>query len=429
MTRIDGERLLADLRQLATFGATPEGGVSRPSFSPADLAARAWLAERAAEAGLGYREDAVGNIFLRLEATDPVDDRTVWTGSHLDSVPNGGPLDGALGVMTSLEAVRALAESGLPLQRSVEAVAFTDEEGAYGGFLGSKAAVIGFDHAALRSMRGREGDLLVETMAAAGYAPERIAEARVDAARVAAYLEVHIEQGAVLEEVGARVGVVTDIVGVLRGEVLFTGRPDHAGTTPMGLRRDAVRGLASMLDGIEGLPAAVGEPTAVVTCGRIEVAPGADNIVPGRAVAHFDVRHRDLEVILRLEERIEERARRAAAAHDLEVAYRRETITEPVPLDAGLQERIAAAADALGIARHVMPSGAGHDAQVVAPAIPTGMIFVPSIDGRSHSPLERSRDEDVVAGAEVLLHVLTGLVTDTRPDDAEAVRRSEGAAR
>lgn len=429
MTRIDGERLLADLRQLATFGATPEGGVSRPSFSPADLAARAWLAERAAEAGLGYREDAVGNIFLRLEATDPVDDRTVWTGSHLDSVPNGGPLDGALGVMTSLEAVRALAESGLPLRRSVEAVAFTDEEGAYGGFLGSKAAVIGFDHAALRSMRGRDGDLLVETMAAAGYAPERIAEARVDAARVAAYLEVHIEQGAVLEEVGARVGVVTDIVGVLRGEVLFTGRPDHAGTTPMGLRRDAVRGLASMLDGIEGLPAAVGEPTAVVTCGRIEVAPGADNIVPGRAVAHFDVRHRDLEVILRLEERIEERARRAAAAHDLEVAYRRETITEPVPLDADLQERIAAAADALAIARHVMPSGAGHDAQVVAPAIPTGMIFVPSIDGRSHSPLERSRDEDVVAGAEVLLHVLTGLVTDTRPDDAEAVRRSEGAAR
>lgn len=412
MIRIDGARLLADLRRLATFGATPDGGVSRPSFSPADVEARAWLAERAAEAGLGYREDAAGNVFLRLEATDPIDDRVVWTGSHLDSVPNGGPLDGALGVITALEAVRSLGESGLPLRRSVEAVSFADEEGAYGGFLGSKAAVLGFDREALRSVRGRDGDLLVDAMAAAGYPPDRIAEARVDAASVAAFVEVHIEQGAVLEEVGARIGVVTDIVGVLRGEVELVGRPDHAGTTPMGMRRDAVRGLAALLDGIEGLPDAVGEPGAVITCGRIEVSPGADNIVPGRAVAHFDVRHRDLDVILRIEQRIAERARRAAAGHDLEVDYRRETLTEPVPLDDDLRRRISAAADALGVAQHVMPSGAGHDSQVVAPAIPTGMIFVPSIDGRSHSPLERSRDEDIVAGADVLLHVLVGLVTD-----------------
>ena len=410
MKRIDGERLLADLRKLATFGATHDGGVSRPSFSPADLAARAWLAERAHDAGLRYREDAAGNIFLRLEASDPVDDRVVWTGSHLDSVPNGGPLDGALGVMTSFEAVRALAESGLPLRRSVEVVSFADEEGAYGGFLGSKAAVLGFETAQLHDVRGRDGDLLMETMATAGYPPERIADAHVDADMVAAYLEVHIEQGAVLEELGARIGVVTDIVGVLRGAVVLKGRPDHAGTTPMDLRRDAVRGLVTLLDGIEGLPAAVGEPTAVITCGRIEVEPGADNIVPGRAVAHFDVRHRDIDVILRIEKRIEERAHRAAATHDLEMDYRREALTDPVPLDDDLQARIVRAADGLGIERHIMPSGAGHDAQVVAPAIPTGMIFVPSIDGRSHSPLERSRDEDIIAGAEVLHAVLIDLV-------------------
>ncbi len=423
MNRIDGERLLADLRHLATFGATPDGGVSRPSFSPADLAARTWLAERAHDAGLTYREDAAGNIFLRLDAQDPVDDRVVWTGSHLDSVPNGGPLDGALGVMTSFEAVRALAESGLPLRRSVEVVSFADEEGAYGGFLGSKAAVLGFEPAALRSVHGRDGDLLVETMAVAGYPPERIAEAHVKAETVAAYLEVHIEQGAVLEELGARIGVVTDIVGVLRGAVVLNGRPDHAGTTPMDLRRDAVRGLVTLLDGIEGLPAAVGEPTAVITCGRIEVEPGADNIVPGRAVAHFDVRHRDLDVILRIEERIQERARRAAATHDLEVSYRREALTEPVPLDDDLQARIVRAADGLGIEHHVMPSGAGHDAQVVAPAIPTGMIFVPSIDGRSHSPLERSRDEDIIAGAEVLHAVLTDLVGVMSAQDEDATMR------
>lgn len=274
MIRIDGGRLLADLRRLATFGATPDGGVSRPSFSPADLDARAWLAERAAEAGLGYREDAAGNVFLRLEATDPVDDRVVWTGSHLDSVPNGGALDGALGVVSALEAVRALAESGLPLRRSVEAVSFADEEGAYGGFLGSKAAVIGLDHETLRPVRGRDGDLLVETMAAAGYPPERIAEARVESAHVVTFLEVHIEQGAVLEEVGARIGVVTDIVGVLRGEVELVGRPDHAGTThlswagatgPVHVLRDGVRITTTAVSGSTYTDAVPGRGGATFT--------------------------------------------------------------------------------------------------------------------------------------------------------------------
>ncbi len=411
MTAINGERLLADLRELAEFGATDEGGVSRASFSQADLAARKWLAGRAKSAGLSYREDAAGNIFIRLEATAPLDERVVWTGSHLDSVPNGGSLDGALGVITSLEAVRALAESGAPLSRSVEVVSFADEEGAYGGFLGSKAAVLGLQEDDLRGIRGREGDLLVETMASVGYPPERVADARVDAGLVEAFIEVHIEQGVVLETLGTQIGIVSDIVGVLRGAVTLSGRPDHAGATPMNLRRDAVRGLAALLDGIEGLPEAVGEPSAVITCGRIEIQPGAANIVPGRAIAHFDVRHRDLDVILRIEKRIEERALRAAGAHDLEGSYLRETLTHPVPLDATMRERIAAAADALDISHHHMPSGAGHDSQVVAPAIPTGMIFVPSVEGRSHSPLEHSRDEDIIAGAEVLFQVLKEMLS------------------
>lgn len=411
MTTIDGERLLADLKALAEFGATAEGGVSRASFSPADRAARDWLSKRAHAAGLIYREDAAGNIFIRLEASQPVDHRVVWTGSHLDSVPNGGPLDGALGVITSLEAVRALAESGQPLSRSVEVVSFADEEGAYGGFLGSKAAVMGLDSSTLAEVRGREGDLLVETMAAAGFPPERIAEAWVNSDQVEAFVEVHIEQGIVLEQLGIQVGVVSDIVGVLRGEVVFSGRPDHAGTTPMNMRRDAVRGLASLLDGLEGVPEDVGEPSAVITCGRIEIAPGAENIVPGRAVLHFDVRHRDKDVIMRIEKRLEERAMRAATAHNLEASYRRDSLTDPVPLDEAMQERISRAADTLGVTSHVMPSGAGHDSQVVAPVIPTGMIFVPSVDGRSHSPLEYSRGEDIVAGAEVLFQVLSDMLS------------------
>lgn len=425
MTSINGERLLAGIQKLAEFGATAQGGVSRASFSQADLAARKWLAETAESAGLSYREDGAGNIFIRLEAANPIDDRTLWTGSHLDSVPNGGHLDGALGVITSFEAVRALAETKIPLSRSVEVVAFSDEEGCYGGFLGSKAAVLGLNEEVLNGIRGRDGDLLVQTMGLAGYPPERIAEAQVNTSQIEAFVEVHIEQGVVLETLGTQIGIVTDIVGVLRGAVSFTGRPDHAGATPMNLRRDAVRGLAALLDGIEGLPAAVGEPTAVITCGRIEIEPGADNIVPEKAVAHFDVRHRDADVILRIEKRIEERAHRVAAAHDLEALYHREALTNPVPLDITMQERIAKAADELNITHHLMPSGAGHDSQVVAPEIPTGMIFVPSVEGRSHSPLERSRDEDIIVGAEVLFKVLKEMLTVTPRDLGRVLKPSE----
>ena len=409
---ISGDRLNADLATLASFGADDAGGVSRPSFSPADAAARAWLAERCAAAGLGYREDAVGNIFMRLDGPPGP---AVWVGSHLDSVPNGGPLDGALGVMAAFEAVRSLAEEGTPLRRPVEAVAFTDEEGAYLGFLGSKAAVQGLDPTDLRAVEGRDGDKLADAMASAGYDLEAVGSCRVDPDDVAAYVELHIEQGAVLHEAGIPIGVATHIVGVGRGSVEFRGRADHAGTTPMHMRRDAVRGAAALLAQLPELPGVVGAPEAVVTCGRLSVAPGAANIVPGRAVAHFDVRDRDRDAIERIERAIVARAEEAAAAHDLEAVYTRESLTDPTPLD----ERVLALADAVaaeaGYAHRRMPSGAGHDAQVVAPAIPTGLLFVPSVDGRSHSPLEYTSPDDITRGATVLHGVARRLATAEGP--------------
>lgn len=407
----DPARLRADIETLATFGATAEGGVGRPSFSTADRDARRWLAGRCREAGLTPREDAAGNLFARWEPPGTAGAPAVWVGSHLDSVPNGGPLDGALGVVTGLEVLRTLVAEGAALRRPVELVAFADEEGAYLGFLGSRAAIEGLTPADLAPHRGRDGDRLVDAMAAAGYPPERIAEAQVDPADVHAYVELHIEQGAVLEGLGARIGVVTDIVGVGRAAVMFTGRADHAGTTPMDLRRDALRGAAGLLTELTALPAALGAPAAVITCGRVSVAPGADNIVPAEVTLHLDIRDRSRAAIEALEAEVERRAQAAAAVHGLTASLTRVSLTDPVPLDPDIQTRTRTAAMAAGLPTHTLVSGAGHDAQVVATAVRTGMIFVPSIAGRSHSPAERTSWEDIGAGAEVLHAVVTGLAS------------------
>ncbi|MFO8075766.1 MAG: Zn-dependent hydrolase [Actinomycetota bacterium] len=408
---LDPERFLADLDTLAGFGADGDGGVSRPSFSGADAKARRWLAERAEAAGLAYREDAAANSFCRLDGPPGP---AVWVGSHLDSVPNGGPLDGALGVVAALEVVRSLAEEGLALARPVEVVSFTDEEGAYTGFLGSKSAMGELAPADLEAIAGRDGTPLVEAMRAAGYDPSAIGAAAVDPADVAGYLELHIEQGAILHEVGLPIGVVTHIVGVGRVTVEFGGRADHAGTTPMWLRRDAARGAADLLAALPGLPAEVGAGDAVVTCGRLSLAPGADNIVPGRATLHLDMRDRDRAAIEALEAAVAAHAEAAAAAHGLEATLTRESLTDPTPLDSRLVDVVAASAEAAGLASRRMPSGAGHDAQVVAPHVPAAMVFVPSIDGRSHSPLERTGPDDLVAGLRVLHGAVRRLATEVR---------------
>jgi beta-ureidopropionase / N-carbamoyl-L-amino-acid hydrolase len=405
---IDAARLQEDLETLAGFGRTEDDGVSRPSFSPADLEARSWLAGRCAEAGLTYREDAAGNVFMRLDGPPGP---AVWTGSHLDSVPNGGRLDGALGVMAALEVLRSLAERDVELARPVEAVSFADEEGAYLGFLGSKAAVPGLTPDELSTVEGRDGRKLADAMAEAGYDLAAVGDARIDPAEVHAYVELHIEQGAVLQQAGIPVGVVTHIVGVGRGALTFQGRADHAGTTPMDLRRDATRGGAALLAQLSDLPAAVGAGDAVVTCGRLSVEPGADNIVPARMVLHLDIRDRDRAAIEAVEQELVARAGSLAERHDLEVSYERTSMTDPTPLDERIQAVSLEVARQEGLEVRVMPSGAGHDAQVVAPAIPTGMLFVPSVDGRSHSPLEHTPWEDIARGTRVLYGVVCELAT------------------
>ncbi len=408
--RINLDRLLGDIEALGRFGATDRGGVNRPVYSDADLGARQWLEAAAIDAGLGFRSDAIGNCFLTLAGAQPNEPK-VWTGSHIDTVPDGGRLDGAYGVLSGLECLRTLVEVGFVPARTIEVVAFADEEGAYGSFLGSRALADGLAADYLTGLAGRHGEPLADGLARIGSSIDAVvAQAPISADEVAAFVELHIEQGPVLEDAGLDIGVVTDIVEVAHGFVTFLGQADHAGTTPMALRRDATRAAGSFLTGLPTVPADHGSRTAVSTCGMIGVEPGAANIVVEEIRLSLDVRDRAGNVPA-LQGAVEELARRSADEHGLNHRLQWTSLTPGVALDGGMQQQVADAADRVGVSHHRMVSGAGHDAQVMARVVPTGMIFVPSKNGRSHSPVESTAPSDLETGANVLLETLIGTAT------------------
>ena len=406
---VDIDRLRGDLEQLARFGADGSGGVSRTSFSPADRQARAWLAERAARAGLEMRTDGIGNIFLRAGGAG--EGPPVWTGSHLDSVPQGGAFDGALGSMAALEVARRLVEERVPLRRPVEVVLFADEEGNYHHLCGSTALVRDYGADELAALHGRDGDRLVDALAAAGMDPQAATRTAIDPGSVHAFVELHIEQGGVLESRGIEIGVVTGIVGLGGGELVFTGQADHAGTTPMPMRRDALRAAADLVMQLPQVTASISE-TAVATCGIVHLEPGAGNVVPGRCRLHLDFRDPDRDRLLALEQAIVAAAEQAAGRQRVSLTYQRDSITDPVRLDQRIQGTIQAEANRRGLGTLRMPSGAGHDSQNLARLAPTGMIFVPSVAGRSHSPAELTHWRDVANGANVLLATVHALANE-----------------
>jgi N-carbamoyl-L-amino-acid hydrolase len=409
--RINADRLRRDLERVAGFGGTAgsPGGVTRTSFSAVDRELRAWLAQQASQAGLAMRTDGIGNIFLRVDGGGQ--GTPVWMGSHLDSVPSGGAFDGALGSLAALEAARRLVEERVALRRPVEAVVFADEEGNYHHLCGSTALVRSYTVEDLAGLRGRGGDRLIDALAGMGWDPEAATRTAVPPGSVHAFLELHIEQGAVLEAQRIQIGVVTGIVGLGGGELVFTGRQDHAGTTPMKLRQDALRGAAELIGRLPEVTASVSE-AAVATCGIIEAEPGAANVVPGVCRLQLDFRDPDRDRLLALEQAIVAAAEQAAQRHQLTVAFRRDSITDPVALDPRMQDLVESVATRLGLGTHRMPSGAGHDAQNLARLAPTGMIFVPSIQGRSHSPAELTAWDDIENGGNVLLAAVHALATE-----------------
>jgi beta-ureidopropionase / N-carbamoyl-L-amino-acid hydrolase len=415
--RIDGERLRDDLETLATFGNNPDGGIDRSTFSLADTQARTWLAERCRQAGFSVREDGIGNLFIRTEPEDgeAAARLPVWTGSHLDSVPNGGRFDGAAGVVAAVEALRCLREQRIPLARPVEAVVWSDEEGCYQGLLGSSTLVEGLSADDLDTIMGREGRSLRRALEDSGRDPEVALRAKQEQPVAHCYLELHVEQGTRLEDAEADVGVVTGIVGLVHGHATFTGRADHAGTTAMDQRRDALRAAAAFVVALPGLPAQAGRPDAVVTCGDVRVAPGADNIVPSEAVCRLDFRDPDGQGLSELRDAVVATAHRCAAEHNTTAELHWAHLADPVAMDPGLQRLVASLSERLGYRSMAVASRAGHDAQKIAAVAPTAMLFVPSKDGRSHCPEEYTEPEQLARGADVLANAVAHLAASPPP--------------
>jgi beta-ureidopropionase / N-carbamoyl-L-amino-acid hydrolase len=404
--RVDSDRLRSDFDALAEIGATPDGGIARTTFSEAHLAARAWFHERARAAGLETNVDSAANYSAILPARDP-GARTLMLGSHLDSVRRGGRYDGALGVLCALEVLRAIKDAGLDLPVAVEAVDFTDEEGTLIGTLGSWALAGQLSQEVLAAPRGGR-ELLVAEFARLGLTDDGMLAARRDPETLVGYLELHIEQGPVLERAGIDIGIVTGIIGSSSFRLVFEGDARHAGTTPMDARRDAALGAAGFVLGVRETVTR-DFPGCVATVGDIATEPGSFNVVPGRARLRMECRSLDAAELDALEVALTERAHVEAEAFGLDVTVERVGRWEPAPTDDRVRAAFAEAAAALGLTTMGLPSGAGHDAQALAAITPSGMVFVPSAGGVSHDPTEHTAWEDCVNGANVLLGAAVAL--------------------
>ncbi|MDK3017315.1 Zn-dependent hydrolase [Pseudodonghicola flavimaris] len=377
--------LIADFQALSAIGRDPEGGWSRPAFGPQDCAAQEWFLARAREMGMSARYDAFGNAIARTPGMGPA----VALGSHLDTVKNGGAYDGALGVLAGLEIARRAIAAGT-WARPIEVIAFRDEEGRFGPFTGSRAMTGGFTPDDLAQKRGQDGTPLVEAMAEAGFDPSRVREAARDFSDLHGYVELHIEQGPVLEARGDAVGIVTAIAGQERFAIRFTGRPDHAGAAPMELRNDAFAATAHFADRFRAMILADPSDTLRGTIGVVKLMPNQANVVPGEVRLALEIRDTDGTALSRATAMTEALVAETGAAFGSETKVRRIYGEAPVALSSGMQESLAAAARAHGIRHSRLPSGANHDAGIVAAHLPVAMLFVPSKDGRSHCPEEHT---------------------------------------
>ena len=394
----DSGRLQEHLTELAHFGANPEGGVSRVAFSDADVAGRAYVRRLMERAGLEVRIDAAGNLIGRRAGTD-ASLPAIVVGSHTDSVPHGGNYDGDVGVMGGIEVAQQLRDRHMPLRHAIEVVDFTDEEG---GLVGSRA-MAGELSAATLELVNSSGRSVRDGVRALGGQPDALGHARRDPTELAAYLELHIEQGATLERTRTNIGIVEGIVGIHWWEATVTGVANHAGTTPMDQRHDALLAAADLILAVNA--AATELPgRQVATVGRIRAEPGAPNVIPGRVVLSIEVRDLDAARIEGVFQRIRARAEEIARARGMRIEFRDlEATAAPALTDPRIQHVIGDAAHALGLTTMAMPSGAGHDAQDMARIAPVGMIFVPSVGGISHSPREYTSPADITNGVNVLM--------------------------
>lgn len=403
---LSADRLMADLAALARIGAAAGGGIDRTAYSPAYRQAADWLKDRMTAAGLRVREDAAGNVIGRIGPDGPA----LVCGSHIDTVPRGGAYDGALGVLAGLECARTLKAEESRLGRAFEVVAFADEEGAYLSLLGARAMTGQVAAAEIADAAGRGGARLSDALAGYGLDPARVADAARPRGDFAGYIELHIEQGPILEQEKTEIGIVTSTFGIRAHALTLTGAARHAGTTPLDRRRDPLRAAAEAIAESFDAISAEGLADARLTFGDLDVSPGASNVVPGAVRVVREIRAADAATIGRIEAMtarlFENRARRHGVA--LESVLSGDDA--PVALGPVMAGRIEEACRAGARSYRRMISGAGHDAQAFAPVCDTGMIFVPSRDGISHHPDEYTAPDQIGIGLDVLYRTCCALL-------------------
>jgi beta-ureidopropionase / N-carbamoyl-L-amino-acid hydrolase len=409
MPAINRERLLRDLYALRQIGAY-KTGVHRPTLSPEDVISRQWLVERLTEAGLDAHIDGIANVFGRSRARG----RIILAGSHIESQNQAGWLDGALGVIYALEAARALRDDATTHDVGVDVIAFCDEEGHFGSYLGSRSFIGDVGEAEIDNARDRtHGHMMRHALKEAGYAGRL--RFQFDPGRYVGYFEAHIEQGGSLEASNLKIGVVTAIVGLWDYRFKVIGHQNHAGTTTMAERRDAGLALVRLIAALDQEFKKAAGPHSVWTCGRMEFDPGAPSIIPGEARAMFQFRDSDPAILNRLEAALHAQVAISNEAGPCSISV--ETIRQSTPavMEESFQQAIehAAVKRARGLAVR-MPSGAGHDAQHLARVMPAAMLFVPSINGISHHWAENTSDEDIVLGARVFTDAIAGVLMGRR---------------
>jgi len=408
--RVNGQRLMQHLSELAQFGKNPQGGVSRVAYTNADLQGRDYAMGLMRAAKLEVSIDPAGNIVGSRAGSDS-SLPPILIGSHIDSVPEGGNYDGDVGSLGAIEVAQTLSESNVQLRHPLQVIIFQNEEG---GTIGSQAISTGLSERDL-NLVSQSGKTIREGTKLLGGDPARLAEAKRRFGSIAGYFELHIEQGGTLEKENIAIGVVEGIVGILHSDVTVEGFANHAGTTPMDQRRDALLAASQLIQAVNRVVrSAPGRQVGNV--GKIQVWPGAYNVIPGKVVFGLELRDLHAHKITSMFEDIQAEARQIGQTSGTKISFTEPVVSRPALTDPRFQKLIDSTAHELGFGTKLMPSGAGHDAQEIANIGPVGMIFIPSVGGISHSPREFSKPEDIANGANVLLHVVLNFDRDRHPD-------------
>jgi len=398
--RVNGDRVNAHLAALAEFGKNPQGGVSRVAYSEADRAARTVVMDWMRAAKLEPNVDFAGNIIGRRAGTD-ASLKPIVFGSHIDSVPEGGNYDGDVGSMSAIEVAQTLAEHNISTRHPLEVAIWQNEEG---GLYGSRALSGQLVASELKNISS-SGKTIEQGISFLGGDPTKLDQVKRRKGDIAAYFELHIEQGGILDANKIDIGVVEGIVGIKQWEVTVTGFANHAGTTPMDQRHDALLAASRFVEMVNRVVRSI-PGRQVGTVGRIQAFPGAPNVIPGKVVCTLELRDLDDAKVDSMYAQIQTEAKKIGAENGTQFAYSELHVNAAAPSDPRMRAIITDAAKGLGLSTRAMPSGAGHDAQAMALLGPMGMIFVPSVGGISHSPKEFSRPKDIVNGANVLLRTV-----------------------